>query len=292
MKEGIYYLRKTTALLLVYLALSNGCTNSSNQNIDNNASSFVTEQLKNYHHLQKIKVMVVASDHFGKEVLKEQHQKDLDRLINDLAMFKPTKVVVEWVPESTQRANQNYSQFKLGNFDISQRPNEVYQIGFKLANLLNHDSIYLFDDQTEFIGSLENFSWDQFDSLATTHDQGFFDQHIEDMTLNYNFNDSLLKTLNVYDQFKLRNTVEWSELNANRMHAYEIRVGIQKSWIGPDWLGRWYRRNVRMTSNVLSFSHPNDRIIILVGDNHKWILDQLFEFTPDFQLINPIDYLN
>lgn len=55
------------------------------------------------------------------------------------------------------------------------------------------------------------------------------------------------------------------------MHMYEIRVGIQ-NWLGPDWLSRWYQRNIRMASNILKLAENKDRILIIVGDNHKWIL--------------------
>ena len=44
-------------------------------------------------------------------------------------------------------------------------------------------------------------------------------------------------------------------------------------WVGPDWLGRWYRRNVRMLANLVKMNQPEERILILVGDNHKWTLD-------------------
>ena len=75
------------------------------------------------------------------------------------------------------------------------------------------------------------------------------------------------------------------------MHMYEIRVGIQENWIGPDWLSRWYQRNIRMASNILKLSKSEDRILVIVGDNHKWTLDMLLENTPDFEVVSSWDYL-
>jgi len=93
-----------------------------------------------------------------------------------------------------------------------------------------------------------------------------------------------LDSHSLYDRFTLMNSPQAANINAQRMHLYEVRVGIQKDWLGPDWLGRWYRRNVRMMSNVLKLAEKDHRILIIVGDNHKWTLDMLFENTPDFKL--------
>ena len=70
---------------------------------------------------------------------------------------------------------------------------------------------------------------------------------------------------------------------------FEIRVGIQNNWVGPDWLGRWYRRNIRMAGNVLKMTEAGDRILIIVGSNHKWVLDMLFNHIPEFQVSSSWD---
>jgi len=248
-------------------------------------------QLKTYEHLAEAKVMVVGTNHFKKDILKPQKQTGVKRLVAALAQFKPTKVVVEWNPKRFDETNQKYRAYLAGKFSIDQKPNEVYQVGFRLAKQMAHDTLWLFDNRPAFIGSLEGFTFDKFGEFARKHDQGFYDKHLKSITKVWNHNTALLKKLNVYDYFTLVNSDKMSRINAQRMHAFETRVGIRNTWMGPDWLGRWYQRNVRMMSNVLKMICKGDRILIIVGDNHKWVLDELFKNAPDFEVVSSGEHL-
>lgn len=254
--------------------------------------------LKNYDSLTRTKVMVVGTLHFPKDILESDNQENISKLITVLSTFNPTKIVVEWEPSEQVQTNTEYQSFLAATFDISDKENEVYQLGFRLARHMKHDSIYLFDDQTEFNGSLrefytekEGFSFDAFSSYAKNNDSGFYDKYEKTLIETFDQNQKTFKSYNLYDRIALMNSPAAQKINAHRMHMYEIRVGIQKNWVGPDWLGRWYQRNVRMTSNVLKMNNTGDRILIIVGDNHKWTLDRLFENTPDFEVVSSWDLL-
>lgn len=252
--------------------------------------------LLDYGDLPRSKVMVVGTYHFRQEdhydELDAENQKQLEKVSEALATFQPTKIVLEWEPELTQKANERYTAYLNGSFSIDTLSNEGYQLGFRLARKMEHRQVYLFDDQTEFIGSLEGFTFEKFGAYAKENDDGFYNAHEEILIEHYGRNQEQLDQLNLYDRLLVMNSPKASAINAQRMHLYEVRVGIQKSWMGPDWLGRWYQRNVRMMANVLKFSEPpEDRILIIVGDNHKWVLDQLFEYTPDFELVSSYELL-
>ncbi len=246
---------------------------------------------KSYDNLQSREVLVVGTIHFDENVLESDQQKDIQLLVNKLAAYQPTKVILEWEPHRQANTNDNYRSYLDGTFDISERYNEVYQLGFRLAKQVGHDSLFLFDDQTPFIGSLEDFSFDALSEYAEQHDVGFYDLHLDSLINNFNHNQELLKKDGLAKHITWLNSPEHQHINAQRMHLFEVRIGIQDNWIGPDWLGRWYQRNVRMMSNVLKFSEPGDRLLIIVGDNHKWVLDDLFRYTPDFAVASSWELL-
>lgn len=273
-----------------FLLLLVACNDSSS------SSAPITDEptpsdLKNYDNLQSREVMVVGTKHFDESVLEPEHQKDIDKLIEKLAAYEPTKVVLEWEPHRQAKTNEDYQSYLQGDFDITTRYNEVYQLGFRLAKQLGHDSLFLFDDQTPFIGSLDGFTFDSFSEYAEQNDAGFYDIHLDSLMDHFNYNQELLKKEGLAQQISWLNSPEHQHINAQRMHLFEVRVGIQENWLGPDWVGRWYQRNVRMMSNVLKFSEANDRILIIVGDNHKWVLDDLFRYTPDFKLASSWEQL-
>lgn len=252
--------------------------------------------LLDYGDLPKSQVMVLGTYHFRQEThydeLSPDNQQQLEKIAEALAIFKPTKVVLEWEPHRTETVNQRYRAYLDGDFSIDTLVNEGYQLGFRMARKMGHERVYLFDDQTEFIGSLEGFTFDKFGEYAKAHDEGFYNVHEPVLIERYGKNQEALDKLNLYDRLLVMNSPKASAINAQRMHMYEVRVGIQKNWMGPDWLGRWYRRNVRMVANVLQFSEPpEDRILIIVGDNHKWVLDQLFAYSPDFEVVSSYELL-
>lgn len=255
-------------------------------------------QLINYDSLADRQVMVLGTFHFSQDVLEEKNQAGIQQLLSSLKAYQPSKILLEWEPKRFAELNGAYQRFLQDSFDISERSNEVFQLGFRFAKEMGHDSVYLFDDQTEYIGSLEAFrtkddpfSFDLFGEYARQEDQGFFDAHQEALTYVYTRNLRFMDKLDLKSRIALMNSPAHQQINAQRMHMFEVRVGIQKNWVGPDWLGRWYRRNVRMMANALILSEPGDRVLIIVGDNHKWFLDRLFEDTPDFELMSSWEYL-
>lgn len=245
---------------------------------------------------EKAKVMVLGTYHFRQEEhydeLSPENQAHIQQILTALAAFEPTKVVVEWEPSRSAKTNEAYRSFVQGEFRIDTLPNEVFQLGFRMAQKMGHDSIYLFDDKTPYIGSLDGFTFEKLTAYANQNDQGFYNRHEAAIRDRYQHNEQLINSQNLYDNLLLRNSPEAVKVDAERMHMYEMRVGIQKNWMGPDWLGRYYRRNIRMMTNVLTSADvEKDRILIIVGANHKWVLDDLFEYTPDFELVSSYDYL-
>jgi len=53
----------------------------------------------------------------------------------------------------------------------------------------------------------------------------------------------------------------------------------------------WSDGIVETVSNVLKSHEKGDRILILAGGKHKWTLDMLSGYTPDFEAVSSWDYL-
>ncbi|PKV52849.1 hypothetical protein ATE84_4978 [Aquimarina sp. MAR_2010_214] len=277
-------------LLLLVLVIVFSC-NPNKSNPALNELEKAENTLKNYDSLTQSKIMIVGTLHFGKDILEPHNQENIVKLVKTISKYNPTKVVLEWEPSALSIVNKEYQSFVVDTFNISNKRNEVYQLGFRIAKNMKHDSIYLFDNQTEFIGSLENFSFDSFGEYAKQNDDGFYNIYEKHLTKIFNQNQKIYKNHNLYDRIALMNSPTAQKFNAQRMHMYEIRVGIQKNWIGPDWLARSYQRNIRMAGNILKMAQTGDRILVIVGDNHKWTLDMLFENIPDFEVVSSWDYL-
>lgn len=283
------YLSKSLLLLsLVWVGL--GCNKVSTEK-DTNRLEMISRSITGYDSLARSEIMVLGTFHFDQEVLTLENQESIQKLVEVLADYQPTKIVLELEPSQQTQIDQYYRKFLIDSLDLSDKSNEVYQLGFRLARVLGHKKVYLFDDQTEYIGSLTDFTFKSFVDYAKENDKGFYDRYEKNLIDNFEQHQKMLGQQSLYDRIALMNSLRAQKMNAQRMHMYELRVGIQKSWIGPDWVARYYQRNLRMAANVLKMEETGDRILIIVGDNHKWVLDAIFEYTPDLNLASSWDLL-
>ena len=61
--------------------------------------------------------------------------------------------------------------------------------------------------------------------------------------------------------------------------------------IGAREMSAWWGRNMVIYARVAQLAEPGDRILVIYGSGHKFLLDQYIRQTPDLELIDPLDYL-
>ncbi len=281
-------LKKIIAYFLIFLLFINGigCESPTKEN---------DTVFKRLQCDSKIEVLIVGTYHFDQESnydeLDANNQRQLEKLMTRLQKFDATRVFVEKDPKYDSIYNQGYQDYLESDDFITDKENEVFQLGFRMAKRLGHDSIYLFDNKPPFVGSLENFAFASFDKYMDSVDVKFNMKHFDQINKVYRHNDSVMNTLDLYDNMKRLNSTDIANYDISRMHMLEVRFGTNTEWLGADWLGRWYQRNIRMMMHVLKKSEPNDKVLLFVGSNHKWILEQLMNNTPDFKVVNAYDFL-
>ena len=114
-----------------------------------------------------------------------------------------------------------------------------------------------------------------------------------------------------------RNTGSWidcfihmnSPLNIQSSHSFYVDLLPLLGWEGsqevrwegadppdPEYLGTdvltlWYKRNLRIYTNVTRLNQAGDRIFLLIGSGHTGVLRELFSSSSRFDLVEPLDYL-
>ena len=74
---------------------------------------------------------------------RQANQAYLEALTQRLPGFKPTRVLLEYSPESEELVNERYREYLAGNYELG--ANEIYQLGFRIAKLAGHERVYSFD---------------------------------------------------------------------------------------------------------------------------------------------------
>lgn len=240
----------------------------------------------------KAQVMILGVYHFNNpnldviktdypDHLSEKKQREIAEVLDLLAEFKPTKIVVEAAPESVsvQNAYQNYlkDEYKL-------TANEIDQLGFRLAKRFGHKQIYLADNRMGM----------DFNSVLAAAQE----------TKNAQFLEAFQKAMAEIQQMQQRHAQisvreALSELNEPQLqertrdlYLQLNRVRTKDKFVGADVLASWYQRNFRILTNIFqAVESPQDRVLVIFGQGHAPYLREGIKSDPDLQLVEPNDFL-
>ena len=238
-----------------------------------------------------IEVMVLGSYHFtggGQDLhnaqvddhLAPERQAEIEQVIEALAGFAPTKVMVELTPDYEDSFNAEYQAYLAGEHALT--VNERQQLGMRLAARLGHERLYAIDwasgmdfegmmtaadeaGQTRLLGEFGNFNAAMPDVMA----------HMESGSVA-----ARLRASNgpfVHDSHGLYLTLA-------QMGTSDAPIGVQE-------MSTWWTRNLAIFANAARHAEPGDRLLLIYGAGHKHLLEQFFEDAPGFRVVDPLDTL-
>lgn len=212
------------------------------------------------------------------DVLSPKRQKEMQELRDYIAAFNPNKIVIE--SSDPVRMNRKYREFLAGDMEAIR--DERYQLGFYLARRFKIDSLYCLD---------ANSFTHQYDSLCPALEIVFADYDwqsddpMEDKFYEYlDYRDKMLHQMTLLDFFKRLNSEESWNFNYG---SYLIGDFKLPDFQGVDALSAyWYNRNLRTFRKIQMVTEdPEDRILVIFGNGHVSILDQLFKCSPEYNYI-------
>jgi len=221
------------------------------------------------------------------DILSEQKQKELKKLLDYIALFKPTKICIE-APVKWS-AMEKYRMYKTGEKELGR--DEIQQIAFRLMDRFKLDTVYSVDASTIA------------DDLSESKDSTIIKPYIDEIFKDYSFKATPYykkwieyeteQNLRVplFDYFTYFN----SQKRFLRDYGYYLLGEFKNGkYNGADALATyWYDRNLRIFRNIQRITtSPNDRILVLFGAGHISILDQLLKCTPEYNYIKFDDLKN
>ena len=254
----------------------------------------------------KAKVMILGVFHFDNpgldtykekfsfNILEDNRQKELDILLEKIAKYKPTKILLESNRvKSDSILNVTYQAYLKRKYDISNKRSEYFQIGFKLAEKLGHTRIYSSDASAEWFGA--NLDWDTYDADAYLKSRGQYEKsHRYDFETFYQLSDSIKSVVSLIDYIMMTNNPKDRLKDHQAYLTKTILEGAGDNYIGADGVARWYRRNLRIFANAydLTYFDKEERLLLIYGAGHVWQLRQLFIDSPDYEYIEVNEYLS
>lgn len=243
----------------------------------------------------EVEVMLLGTYHFEgsntdatspgpHDVLAPERQAELEGLAARLARWAPDQVAVEWPLGYADSTTAQYRRYVAAG-GVSSDPNEVVQVGFRLARRLGHPTVYPIDRQMP-IGN---------DSIAVLLARRPDLQARED---------SLLAVLQAGAEradaepsvlARLRGANSEAGLrggNSLGMFGAYLAAGEGENRGGPQLLARWYERNFYMAHHLTRVVRPGTRrVLVLIGSGHVPPLRAILDESPDFCPVSPLPYL-
>lgn len=254
----------------------------------------------------KAKAMILGVFHFDNpgldtykekfpfDILEDNRQKELNILLEKIAKYKPTKILLESNRvKSDSILNVTYQAYLTGKYDISNKRSEYFQIGFKLAEKLGHARLYSSDASAEWFGA--NLDWDNYDADAYLKSRGQYEKSKRyDFETLYRMSDSLKSVNSLVDYILMMNNPKDRLKDHQAYLTKTILEGAGDNYIGADGVARWYRRNLRIFANAYDLTDfdKEERLLLIYGAGHVWQLRQLFIDSPDYEYIEVNQYLS
>lgn len=276
--------------------------------------------------MQPTKAMLLGTFHFENpgfdmykpqhklDMLSEQKQAEIEQVLERLAAFQPTHILIEGRAVFQQKTDAEYQAYLQGEFQLT--TNETHQLGFKLARRLGHSGVFCVDawgryydppldlekiaeDRSnsgliEYLESTDLNPGQRMSDFTNTHHQThLLDEWAEHFQWLYEEQDKLKSQLSLSEYLIYLN----SEAQLLKTHGNYLvqwfKVGQGNEYPGVDYITAWYNRNLRIFANIqrIVTNSPNALVLLIIGAGHLPILRHCVTASPEFELVEVKDYL-
>ncbi|MEZ4920559.1 MAG: DUF5694 domain-containing protein [Saprospiraceae bacterium] len=220
------------------------------------------------------------------DILSEKKQEELAELLDYVARFKPTKIVVE-AGRNTGYLMRHYERWQAGEEPLER--DEIDQIGLRLLDRLGLDTIYgadangIYQDLYHHPDSLVFRTY--LDAVFDGYDYNNEEKYGKRYQQYYQIHTELTTQLSLLEYFKFLNATKVQERGYGAYLVGDFTLGESQ---GADALALyWYSRNLRIFRNIQRLSEgPEDRILVLFGAGHTAAMQHMFASSPEFELIS------
>ena len=215
------------------------------------------------------------------DVLAPKRQAEITQLIEVLKKFQPTKVAIESDPYGP-RVGQ-YADYLAGKRTLTS--NEIEQLGFRLAKEMGHKTIYPVDADGDF-------PWPRVVNYAKGSGRSQeMDAIVSEIGAMVKAEDQYLASHTVLETLLYMND---DARVAESMGFYfrEAHLGEPGDWAGADLVSDWFRRNMRIYSNLTRLvDSPNERVLVIYGAGHLGWLRHIVASDPTLRLRKLADFV-
>jgi hypothetical protein len=216
------------------------------------------------------------------DILSPKCQQEIQDVVNIIANTKPNKIFFEAPISYQKKMDSLYKSYLAGG--LKGDKDETTQVGFRLMKQLGLNKSYCVDANGEFPADSLMATW------QANGQQAYFDEFMAVIKgYETETNKQIASGMSIKERLRLMNETAEREKNLAFYSATPVmKAGEKGNFIGADLATEWYKRNIRIYSNILRELDSNDdTIFIIFGASHQSILEHLFLLHPEeFEVIN------
>ena len=236
------------------------------------------------------------------DVLADERQAQLENLVDRLADWEPNRVAVERPYDEFESTNAIYEKYhtseyaydreeayssphSMRNDEDSECRSEVVQVGFRMADRLDHDHVFPIDEHPDEPDTdpFEDREIDSSRRISVTPPDSEAIQHEVD---------ERLASSTLIEYFQWINSEDELRNNHDLMFDRGIRAA-DDTFGSPVFLAYWYDRNIRMVHHLWrALEQDDERMLLVVGSGHIRVLRHLLDEAPMFCPVSPLPYLS
>jgi len=227
------------------------------------------------------------------DIMSPQRQDELERLLQSLEDFRPTKIAVEWSASRQGALDSAYTAYLEGDRELN--ANEIHQVGFRLAGRLGQERIWGIDADARWYdqGTSTEMLIQRAQSLGQRELVGRATEWIERYQAYHADVDTMKAEMSLSEYLLYLNSPEHLQRSHGQYLVGQMEVGGDGDYIGADVRTAWYNRNIRIFSNIQrSVTESGERVLVIIGAGHAPILRHLVQGSPEFRLVEPAAYLD
>jgi hypothetical protein len=235
-------------------------------------------------------LLVLGSAHFAnpgrdmvnvrvEDMLTEKRQEQIAKVVDELAAFRPTFIAIEWPQAQQARLESAYGEYRARRQPLN--ASEHQQLGFRLADKLNLARVHAIDWNGMPPGDTKVYD---FPAWANANGQKAGMQALTERIAAQSVRLGADETVG---SWLIRLNLPQALLDNHRTYFDIAMFGDAEAQPGAAWVGTWYARNLRIFANLTRLtSNPQDRILVIYGVGHAYLLRQFAVESNAFRVID------
>lgn len=216
------------------------------------------------------------------DVFSTKSQREIQEIVDIIAKTKPQKVFMEGRANYQPKMDSLYKVYC--NNGLPKGQSEDIQIGFRLMKKLNLNKAYYVDEDGDFPSDSLMKTWE------LSNQKAYLDEFMRVIkSFETKANEEIDAGMSIKQRLYGINTSDIRRVDLGLYSSKAVlKAGKKGNFIGADLASEWYKRNIRIYSNILrELDGEETCIFVMFGASHQSILAHLFALHPeDFELID------